>query len=186
MARVYVPDSAAHNPLGYVIGHYAPEIGAAGGGFAHAVYQSSRLPLRVLEAARYRTAQINGCMVCQDMRAAKHVDGFLAASGGDAARSIVARGGDAPDEAFYDAIAGWRDAGLFSGRERLAIEHAERMAEDPHGFAKDESYWGRLHAAFTDHEIVDLTLCVAAWIAMGRVTHVLELDTVCMDDMLAA
>lgn len=186
MARVNVPDSAANNPLGYVIGHYAPEIGAAGGGFAHAVYQSSRLPLRVLEAARYRTAQINGCMICQDMRAARHVDGFLSAGGGDAARSIVARGGAAPDEAFYAAVAGWRDSRLFAERERLAIEHAERMAQDPQGFADDEGYWARLHSAFDDGEIVDLTLCIGAWIAMGRVTHILELDTVCMDDMLAA
>lgn len=186
MARVHVPDAEAHNPYNYVLSHYAPEIGAAGGGFAHAVYQNSRLPLRVLEAARYRTAQINGCMVCQDMRAARHVDSFVAAGGGDVSRSIVARGGDAPDEAFYAAVADWRNADRFSDRERLAIEHAERIAEDPRGFAGDEAYWARLRAAFDDDEIVDLTLAISAWMAMGRVTHVLELDTVCMDDMLAA
>lgn len=186
MARVHVPAEKAHNPLGYVLGRYAPEIGAAGGGFASAVYQSSRLPLRVLEAARYRTAQINGCMICQDMRAHRHVDGLLAAGGGDASRSIVARGGPAPDEAFYAAIEEWRASDLFSERERLAIEHAERFARDPHGFADDEAYWARLHAAFDDAEIVDLTLSIAAWVAIGRVTHVLELDTVCMEDMLAA
>lgn len=186
MARVYVPDSAAANPFGYVLGNYAAKIGAAGGAFANAVYQSSALPLRVLEAARYRTAQINGCMVCQGMRAAKHVDPMLAGGGGDAATSIVARGGAAPDEAFYAAVEGWRDSPIFSDRERLALEHAERFAEDPHGFAEDETYWTRLHTAFSDDEIVDLTLCVAAWMAMGRVTHVLELDTVCMEDMLAA
>ena len=186
MARVFVPDAAASNPFGYVLGNYAPEIGAAGGGFAQAVYQSSRLPLRELEAARYRVAQINGCMICQGMRAAKHVDGFLAAGGGDTSRSIVARGGAQPDEAFYAAIADWRGSDLFSDRERLALEHAERFSEDPHGFAADEAYWARLHALFSDAEIVDLTLCIAAWMAMGRVTHVLELDTVCMEDMLAA
>jgi len=60
------------------------------------------------------------------------------------------------------------------------------MAEDPHGFASDEAYWARLHANFSDEEIVDLTLAIAAWMAMGRFTHILELDTVCMDDMLAA
>ncbi len=186
MARVAVPDTAACNPLGYVLGNYASNIGSAGMAFATAVYQSSRLPLRVLEAARYRTAQINGCMVCQGMRAAKHVDPMLAGSGGDASASIVARGGASPDEAFYAAIEAWRDSPLFSEPERLAIEHAERMAEDPQGFAEDEVYWQRLHRAFSDDETVDLTLCVAAWMAMGRVTHVLELDTVCMDDMLAA
>lgn len=186
MARVHVPDEAQGNPLGYVIGSYAPEVGGAGGAFATAVYQSSSLPLRVLEAARYRTAQINGCMVCQDMRAAAHVDPLLEQSGGDAAGSIVARGGVAPDEAFYAAIADWRGSDLFTAGERLALEHAERFAEDPHGFAADEAYWARLHDAFSDAEIVDLTLAIAAWVAMGRVTHILELDTVCMADMLAA
>ena len=186
MARVFVPDEAAGNPFGYVLGNYATRIGAAGGAFANAVYQSSALPLRVLEAARYRTAQINGCMVCQGMRAAKHVDPMLAGGGGDAATSIVARGGPAPDEAFYAAVETWRDSPVFAERERLALEHAERFADDPHGFAGDEAYWSRLHAAFTDDEIVDLTLCISAWMAMGRVTHVLELDTVCMEDMLAA
>jgi alkylhydroperoxidase family enzyme len=186
MARVHIPESESGNPYGYALGHYAPEIAAAGGGFAQAVYQSSKLPLRVLEAARYRTAEINGCMVCQSMRAARHVDQFLGAGGGDTGRSIVARGGSAPDEAFYAAVNDWRNSNLFSERERLAIEHAERMAENPRGFSTDEAYWARLHAAFDDAEIVDLTLSIAAWIGMGRVTHVLELDTVCMDDMLAA
>jgi alkylhydroperoxidase family enzyme len=186
MARIFVPDAAAGNPFGYVLSNYAPKIGAAGGAFAYAVYQSSSLPLRVLEAARYRTAQINGCMVCQGMRAARHVDPMLVGGGGDAETSIVARGGAAPDEAFYAAVENWRDSTLFSERERLALEHAERFAQDPHGFANDEDYWARLHTAFSDDEIVDLTLCIAAWMAMGRVTHVLELDTVCMEDMLAA
>jgi alkylhydroperoxidase family enzyme len=186
MARVAVPDAVAGNPYGYVLSNYAPKIGAAGSAFASAVYQSSKLPLRVLEAARYRTAQINGCMVCQSMRAAKHVDQFIGAAGGDVSQSIVARGGAAPDEHFYDSVEQWRSADCFSDRERLAIEHSERMAEDPRGFAEDEAYWTRLHAAFSDDEIVDLTLSISAWMAMGRVTHILELDTVCMDDMLAA
>ncbi|WP_380876001.1 carboxymuconolactone decarboxylase [Sphingomonas sp. DBB INV C78] len=185
MARVAIPDSAAHDPLGYALSNHAPEIGSAGGQFAKAVYQSARLPLRVLEAARYRTAQINGCLICQGFRAASHVDGYLESVGGDASRSIVARGGEAPDEAFYAAVADWQDAPEFSERERLAIEHAERMGVDPHGFAEDAAYWARLHAAFTDAEITELTLAIAAWMAMGRVAHVLELDTVCMEDMLA-
>jgi hypothetical protein len=42
-----------------------------------------------------------------------------------------------------------------------------------------------LRAEFNDDEIVDLTLCISAWMPMGRVTHVLELDTVCMEDMLS-
>lgn len=186
MARIHVPTDQQHDPLGYTLGHYAPEIGAAGGGYAKAVYQSSRLPLRVMEAARFRIAQINGCMVCQGFRAAQHLDGYLDSVGGDSSQSVVARGGAKPDEAFYGAIADWRNSDVFDARERIAIEFAERMSEDPRGFEEDEPFWTRLHGQYSDAEIVDLTLCCGAWIALGRVTHILQLDTVCMEDTLAA
>lgn len=186
MAQVHIPAAEQFDPLGYTLSTYAPEMGAAAGSYAKAVYQSSRLPLRVVEAARFRTAQINGCMVCQSFRAARHLDGYLSSVGGDAAQSVVARGGAAPDEAFYAAVADWRTSPLFDARERLAIEYAERMGESPQGFAGDDDFWQRLHAAYDDAAIVDLTLAIGAWIALGRVTHVLELDTVCMEDSLAA
>lgn len=186
MAQVHIPAEHQHDPLGYTLATYAPEIGAAAGGYARAVYQSSRLPLRIVEAARYRIAQTNGCMVCQNFRAAKHLDGYLSSVGGDIAQSVVARGGAAPDEAFYAAVAEWRTSPLFDARERLAIEYAERMGEHPQGFAGNADFWSRLHAAYSDAEIVDLTLAIGAWIALGRVTHVLELDTVCMEKSLAA
>ena len=185
MAQVNIPEAQQHDPLGYTLATYAPEIGAAAGAYARAVYQSSRLPLRVVEAARYRTALINGCLVCQGFRAAQHLDGYLASVGGDAAQSVVARGGAAPDEAFYAAIADWRNATLFDARERLALEYAERMGEHPQSFAGDEAFWTRMHATFAPAEVVDLTLAIGAWLALGRVTHVLELDTVCMDEALA-
>jgi alkylhydroperoxidase family enzyme len=186
MAQVHIPDEHAHDPFGYALTAYAPELGAAGGGYAKAVYQSSRLPLRVLEAARFRTAQINGCMVCKAFRAGSDVDGLLETMGGDPSRSIVARGGPAPDEAFYAEIENWRSSTLFSEREKLAIEHAERMGESPRSFEGDDAFWSRMHAAFTEAEITDLTLAIGAWIGLGRVTHVLELDTVCIDEAVRA
>lgn len=179
MAQVPIPPAHAHDPFGFTLTHFAPEIGAAAGGFAKAVYQHSNLPLRVIEAARYRTAAINGCLLCQGFRAAEHVGPLLDAMGGDASRSIAARGGPAPDEAFYAAVADWRDTPLLSERERLAAEYAERFGERPRAFEGDEAFWARLHAAFTPAEIVDLTLCLAAWTGLGRVAHVLELDGVC-------
>ena len=42
---------------------YAKEISGAGNAFALAIYQHSKLPLRVFEAARMATAMINGCMI---------------------------------------------------------------------------------------------------------------------------
>lgn len=68
---------------------------------------------------------------------------------------------------------------LFSERERIAIEMAERMGERPHSMAGDEAFWERVHGHFSDEEIVDMTLSIGSWISMGRVVHTLELDEVC-------
>lgn len=184
MPNIDIPAAHQADPLGYALAHHSPDIGPAAGNFVRAIYQSLRLPLRVAEAARYRTAQINGCLVCQSFRAGDHLDAYLEAAGGDASHSVVARGGAKPDEAFYAAVTDWRTSPLFDDRERLAIEYAERMAENPRDLAHDEAFWQRMHAAFTDAEIADLTLGIGCWMAMGRFTHVLGLDTVCMADML--
>ena len=188
MSNIHVPLGQQSNPLGYVLEHYSPEIGAAAGQFVRAVYQSLRLPLRVAEAARFRTAQINGCLVCQAFRAGDHLDGYLASVGGDPAQSVVARsiaGGRAkPDEPFYAAVTDWRNSPLFDAQERLAIDYAERLAQTPHDVAHDEAFWAAMHAAFDDAEIADLTLAIGCWMAMGRFTHALGLDTVCMTEMI--
>lgn len=184
MPNVDVPPQQAADPLGYVLSHHAPEIGAAAGAFVRSVYQSVRLPLRVAEAARYRTAQINGCLVCQGFRAGDHLDAYLESVGGDPARSVVARGGDRPDEAFYAAVENWRGQALFSAQEILAIDYAERLAESPRELPYDEAFWATMHEAYSDAEIADLTLAIGCWMAMGRFTHALGLDTVCMAEML--
>jgi len=84
-----------------------------------------------------------------------------------------------PEEAFYRAIGQWRDSPLFSARERIALEFAERIATGPQGLAADDAFWIRARALFNDTESVDLTLSVASWMAMGRATHVLGLDRGC-------
>ena len=45
---------------------YAKEMSGAGNGFAYAIYEHSKLPLRVFEAARIATAMINGCIICMN------------------------------------------------------------------------------------------------------------------------
>jgi hypothetical protein len=39
--------------------------------------------------------------------------------------------------------------------------------------------WARLHAAFSDDELVELALCVGAWIAFGRLNRVFDVDGGC-------
>ena len=179
MIRIDVPSEQAQDPYGYAGATHAQEIMAAGGAFSKAVYTHSRLSLREFEGARSRTAQINGCLVCQAFRAARDAPAMFAANGVRPSH-LISDNGPAPDEAFYAAVGEWRTSTLFSDRERLAIEFSERFAEEPKALAADEGFWTRAHALFDDGEIVDLAHSVAAWVGLGRVAHVLGFDTVCL------
>jgi alkylhydroperoxidase family enzyme len=164
----------------------APEIVGAARAFGQTVYQQSRLSLREIEAARYRTAQINGCNGCMAFRGARDLPVYFDRFGGDVGASVHARGA-APDEALYENVGAWRDWPGYSERERLAICYAEGLGQDPHGIAQDEEFWARAKAAFSDAEIVDLSYSIASWIAAGRVAHALGLDGggVCAVDPVA-
>lgn len=177
--RIDVPVEQADDPYGYASEQLAPEIMQAGGAFAMAVYRHSRLSLREFEAARARTAEINGCLICQRFRAARDLGGMFAGSG-TRAEDTVASHGPAPDEAFYGAVSDWRCSPLFSARESLATEFAERFGTEPKALAADEAFWSRMHASFDDAEITDLANCVAAWVGLGRVAHILGFDQVCL------
>ena len=74
MPRVHVSDEFANDPSAYVWSHYAPEIAGGAGSYIHAVYTKSLLSLREPEAARIRTAQINGCELCMGMRSSWAAD----------------------------------------------------------------------------------------------------------------
>ena len=53
------------------------------------------------------------------------------------------------------------------------------MGSEPKQLAKDEALWSELKEHFSDQEITDLTYCIAGWMGMGRVAHVLGLDQDC-------
>lgn len=179
MVRITVPEDSAGDPYGYAAGHHAQPIMAAAAAFSHSVYTQSQLSCREFEGARMRTAQINGCAICRDFRAARDAPAMFRV-GGEPAPQLVTNNGPAPDEAYYEAVARWRTAECFSPRERLAIEFAERFAEQPKVLSADEHFWTRMHAVFSDAEIVDLSHCVAMWMGLGRIAHVLGFDTVCL------
>ncbi len=69
-------------------------------------------------------------------------------------------------EPFYAEASDWRAATGLSDRERLAAEFAERFAIDH--LAMDDELWGRLHAAFSEDELADLTICCGCFLGMGR------------------
>lgn len=175
--RIEIPGDHL-DPSAVVGKFYAPEIVNAGKAFSQAVYTNTKLPLRVFEGARARTAEINGCTVCRAFRAKRDLPGYYSSQGIDASMTVIGNG-EAPDEDFYQHVTNWQTYSGYSERERLAIEYAERFCLDPQGMAIDESYWARMKAAFSDDEIVDLSQCVASFIASGRVAHVLGLDAAC-------
>ena len=173
--RIDIPEQHQENPVAHVAGS---EIVRAGMAYSTAVYVHSELSLREFEAARARTAEINGCRVCQNFRAARDLPGYFASFGGAPASSVIAHG-PAPDEAFYRNVANWRSDERYSERERLAIAYSEGMGLDPQGLARDEALWKKLRSAFSDAEIISLTYSIGAWMGLGRATHVLGLDGVC-------
>jgi alkylhydroperoxidase family enzyme len=142
----------------YVWGEMVPGIGIAASKFSLAVYEHTTLGLREFEAARLRTAQINGCLFCLDWRTDRG-DGVIV------------------EDSFPDAVLSWRDTDAFDERTRLAAEYAERYALDHHGL--DAEFWSRMTAAFSQQEIVELSMCIGSWLAFGRLNHVLGLDLVC-------
>ena len=167
MPNVSVPDGA--DPLIHVWTALAPKLTAAAGGYSHAVYEHSSLSLREFEAARITMARINDCALCLDWRTA---------------RDVPSRGAGADDvpEAFYAAVGATGGDSTGEGarlteRERLAAEFADRYATDHRGM--DTEFWTRLHAVYSDDELVDLALCVGSWLALGRFNQVFDIDGAC-------
>ena len=158
--RVDVPEG--QDPIIHVWGVMVPGIGPAAAKFAQAVYDHSTLGLREFEAARLRIAQVNGCLFCQDWR--------------------TERDGVTVEDSFDRAVTDWRTTDDLDDRARLAAEYAERYALDHHGLEPgvDPAFWDRMFAAYTQAEVVELTMCLGSWIAFGRLNRVLGLDAACV------
>jgi alkylhydroperoxidase family enzyme len=83
-------------------------------------------------------------------------------------------------EEMYAHVAEYRGREDYSEREKLAIEYAERFALEH--LAIDDAFFTRLREHLDDAEILDLTICVADYLAFGRLTQVLKLDQECSID----
>ena len=168
--RIKLDDNPSTGMLGPGDVH-AKEISAAGNAFAYAIYEHSKLPLRVFEAARIATAQINGCQICMNWQTNRDIK-QMGIEGG------VTLNGEPPDENFYSNLL-QDDLSHLNQQELLAVKYAKAMGSEPKKLAKDEALWSELKEHFSDQEITDLTYCIAGWMGMGRVAHVLGLDQEC-------
>jgi AhpD family alkylhydroperoxidase len=121
-------------------------------------YQRSGLPASEREVARMRIAQLNACDACATFRAPSVLEAGVA------------------DE-MYAHVDEWATWPGYSDRQRLAIEYAERFAADHR--AIDDELFARLRANFDDHEVLDLTLCCAVFLGLGRTLEVLGINDSC-------
>jgi len=156
MARIEIPEGKGDPEVR--VWKLRPEMGIGAGTLSHAVYEQSILGVRERELARMRIAQINDCAICQQWRKTEGT-------------------ADALTEDDFANVAEWRTYAGYSERERLAVEYAERFALDHHTL--DDAFYARLRANFTDAEVLDLTVCIGGWLALGRTLHVLGLDDSC-------
>jgi AhpD family alkylhydroperoxidase len=153
MPRVDVPDGPGGPPV--QVWNLRPELLPMLQAMIDGPYKQSLLPAREREAARVRIAELNDCRICRDFRA----------------RSVIEAG--ATEELYEHAAEAHTHAG-YTERERLAIAFAERFALDHAGI--DDELFARLRAQFDDGEIVDLTLCCAAFLGLGRALAVLGIE----------
>jgi alkylhydroperoxidase family enzyme len=137
-------------------------MGAAVNRLVDAAYNKSILPVRVREAARMRIAQLNDCMVCLAFRADK----------------VKAQG---VSEEFYSHVGVHDDGAQFSEQERMAMEYAERFAVDH--MSIDDAFFDRMRQLFTDPEILDLTICMSAFLGLGRTLRVLGITDTMLTDV---
>jgi AhpD family alkylhydroperoxidase len=160
MARLDVPDGPGGEAA--MIWTLRPELAGMVERMIRGAYQQSVLPADERELARMRIAQINDCVACSDFRAPS-----------------VLEVGVSPE--LYDNVAAYASYPGYTPRQRLAIEYAERFATD-HA-TLDEAFFARLRGVFTDAEILDLTLCVAVFLGLGRSLTVLGVDQSCAIDV---
>jgi AhpD family alkylhydroperoxidase len=151
--RIDVPDGPGGDAA--MVWTLRPEMAGMVERMITTAYQASILPPSEREVARMRVAQLNACGACATFRAP----------------SVVAAG---VAEELYEHLDEYRTYPGYSGRQRLAIEYAERFAVDHRGI--DDDLFTRLRHEFSDAEILDLTLCLAVFVGLGRTLAVLGID----------
>jgi AhpD family alkylhydroperoxidase len=160
MARIDIPGAPAEEAS--MIWTLRPEMGAMVDRMVSTVYQRSVLPAEEREVARMRIAQLNACNACATFRAP----------------SVLAAG---VTEDLYQHL---EEAATYPGytqRQRLAIEFAERFATNHRDI--DDDLFSRLRSEFSDPEVLDLTMCVAVYLGLGRALEVLGVDSSCPIDV---
>lgn len=126
----------------------APEVMRAMVGLERAVV-SSGLEMSLIELVKTRASQINGCAYCIDMHT----------------RDAI-KAGESPARLFL--LDAWREAPLYTDRERAALAWTEALTLIADSHAPDADY-AALTGQFSEAEIVKLSLLIATINAWNRI-----------------
>jgi AhpD family alkylhydroperoxidase len=126
----------------------------------------SGLDKQLTELLKLRASQLNGCAFCLQF----HLN-------------LVRKLGLA--QAKIDLVATWREAGVFSARERAALAWTEALTLMAQQHVSDTLY-AELQATFTETEIVFLTTSVAAINAWNRIAGALQFSPPIPKDQMTA
>jgi alkylhydroperoxidase family enzyme len=160
MARIEIPDGPGGDPA--MVWTLRPEMAPMVDRMITTAYSKSVLPPAERELARIRIAQLNACDACATFRAPS-----------------VQEAGVGDD--VYAHAEEWRTWPGYTDRQRLAAEFAERFAIDHRNI--DDELFVRLRAVFNDAELLDLTLCCAVFVGLGRTLEVLGITESCPVDL---
>ncbi len=114
----------------------------------HAYVQNSGLSLGLMELVKIRVSQINGCAFCIAMHVA-----------------LGRKHGISEDQMHL--LAAWREAPVYSPKERAALAWAEALTRLTGGDVSDEVY-AEVRQQFSEKEAADLSFAVAEINAWNR------------------
>lgn len=111
-------------------------------------FENSSIEKATKDLIKIRASQLNGCLFCLDMHskeAIKHEERLL--------RLIH--------------LPAWRESGLYSEKERAALEWTELLTKPGIHGAEDEDFQ-KISAHYSEKEVAELTLMIAAINAWNR------------------
>jgi AhpD family alkylhydroperoxidase len=109
----------------------------------------SSIEENLLNLIYFRVSQINGCAYCLDMHS----------------KDLMIKG---ESEQRLFILNAWREAPMFTNRERAALAWAESVTQLRDGQVADEVY-EQARAEFSDTELIDLTLAVTTINTYNRI-----------------
>jgi len=126
---------------------HTPELAAALVQFGTTMWQSHKLPRRLLELVRLRIAFHNQCRSCMAIRYQSALD-------------------DGLTEGMVCSLEKPEDAPDLSDAEKTAIHYADLSANDH--FSIDDGTFANLRRQYSEAEIVELGMFIAYFIGFGR------------------